>query len=388
MTLLFTFITSLVLVAFSIPSIIKIAHEKNLFDAPHEKRKIHKSITPNLGGLGIFTGFLIALALFVKPETLKECNYLLAGGVIIFIIGIKDDIIGVDPLKKFLAQFLAAFVIVILGDVRIMDLGGFLEIHHLSYPFSIGLSVFLIVGVTNAYNLIDGIDGLAGSLGVVGSLLYAYLFYSCNELGWVYICLSLAGSLIGFLIYNFSPAKIFMGDSGSLMLGFLSAVLSIKFLNIATANQVYVNSLFISAPIAIPFAVTIVPVFDTLRIFTIRIMRNESPFKADRNHIHHRLLFVGMNHTKATLTLVTTTLIAMLIAIFCQGIGNNQLVATIEIAVISLNLALSIYTFSIKKYLPNEEETVITVEEDILDNVKPLKLNHHISTTEKEYMNL
>ncbi|WP_207426489.1 MraY family glycosyltransferase [Pedobacter sp. SYSU D00535] len=351
-----TFCVSLVVVAFSIPTIITISLRKRLFDAPNETRKIHKKIIPNLGGLAIFSGFLFSLALCCKTSDFPIGNQLLASGVILFIIGLKDDIIGVDPLKKFVAQFAAAFIITILGDIRIMDLQGILGVHTLAYPFSIGLSVFTIVGIVNAFNLIDGIDGLAGSLGLIMSIAFFWLFYSAGETGWALLSLSLAGALIGFLIHNVSPARIFMGDSGSLMIGFISAVCGIHLINISTDRLIDAGVIISSAP-ALVVAILIIPMFDTLRVFTIRIVSNESPFKADSNHLHHRLLSVGLNHTKASAVLAGITLACIALTLYFQDIGNNQLIGTIALLIILLNIGFTFYIYSRKIRLASKTET-------------------------------
>jgi UDP-N-acetylmuramyl pentapeptide phosphotransferase/UDP-N-acetylglucosamine-1-phosphate transferase len=356
------YITATMAVALSITPLITIAIKKRLFDTPSEDRKIHKRIVPNLGGFAIFSGFLFSLSMFIDLTTLLGANYLLGGGIVIFLIGLKDDIIGVDPMKKFIAQFSAAFIITILADTRIVDLGGFLGVYSLSYPFSVGLSVLTIVGIVNAYNLIDGIDGLSGVLGLIFSLVYAYLFYSAGELGWTYVCLALAGSLTGFLIHNISPARIFMGDCGSLMVGFLAAVLSIQFINTSYRSVIDVGFTTITSSPALAMAIVIVPLFDTLRVFAIRIVNNQSPFKADRNHLHHRMLALGLTHMQATavLALVAITFIATALAF--QNVGSNQLVGILIFMIILLNTALSIYLFSRK----------ISLKEELLDESPPL----------------
>lgn len=347
-TYLLVFALSLFTVALSIKPLITVAIRKRLFDAPSESRKIHKRIIPNLGGLAIFTGFLLAAALFVDISSFWNANYILAAGVIIFIIGLKDDLIGVDPMKKFAAQFLAAFLVTILADIRIMNLGGLFGIHELAYPFSVGLSIFLFVGFINAYNLVDGIDGLAGFLGLMTAFVYAALFYYAGYPQWTYLCLALAGALVGFLIHNVSPARIFMGDCGSLLLGFMVAALTIQFINVAGKAVIEIGSVSVSSAPALALSIAVLPVFDTIRVFTIRILNNQSPFKADRNHMHHRMLALGMNHMQATATLVSVSLVFIATAFFLQKIGNNQLFATLILVIILLNTTLSIYLYSKK----------------------------------------
>lgn len=356
-TYILLYITSLFAVALSISPLITVAIRKRLFDAPSEERKIHKRIVPNLGGLAIFSGFLFSLAIFIDLSTFTVANYLLSAGIVIFMIGLKDDIIGVDPMKKFIAQFIAAFIITILADIRILNLGGFGGVYALSYPFSIGLSVLTVVGIVNAYNLIDGIDGLSGSLGLIFSLVYAFLFYSAGEIGWAYVCLALAGSLTGFLIHNISPARIFMGDCGSLMVGFLAAVLSIQFINTASANVIDVGFTSITSAPALAMAIVILPLFDTLRVFAIRIVNSQSPFKADRNHLHHRMLALGLNHMQATGVLSLVAVLFIGTALVFQNVGSNQLVGVLVFMIILLNTTLSIYLFSRK----------ISLKEELLD---------------------
>lgn len=372
-TNLLVYLISLITVALAISPLITIAIRKRLFDAPSEDRKIHKRIVPNLGGLAIFSGFLFSLAIFIDLSTLEIANYLLSGGIVIFMIGLKDDIIGVDPMKKFIAQFIAAFIVTILADVRIMNLGGFMGVYDLTYPFSIGLSVLTIVGIINAYNLIDGIDGLSGSLGLLFSLVYSYVFFSAGELGWTYVCLALAGSLTGFLIHNISPARIFMGDCGSLMVGFLAAVLSIQFINTASANVIDLGFTSITSAPALAMAIVILPLFDTLRVFAIRIVNNQSPFKADRNHLHHRMLALGLTHMQATgvLSLVAAAFIATAMAF--QDVGSNQLVGILIFMIILLNTALSIYLFSRK----------ISLKEELLDEPTPFESRTKVPVIEK-----
>lgn len=362
-TFLLVFLVGLLSVAFTTKPLILIALKKRLFDAPTEARKIHKKIIPNLGGLTVFTGFLFTVALFVDNTAIQHMNTMLAAGVIIFVIGLKDDIIGVDPMKKFAAQFLAAFILTIAGDIRIMDLGGFVGIHDLSYPFSIGLSVFMIVGLINAYNLIDGIDGLVGCMGLLASVSYALLFYLAGDHAWAMIATALAGSLVGFLFYNVSPAKIFMGDCGSLVIGLLVSIFSIHFMNLGvTAAPVLAGITFNAIP-AMAAAIALMPIFDTLRVFAVRILRGNSPFKADRNHMHHRMLDLGMTHTRATLTLTAIGAMFVAVAFYFQEIGTGQLIGTLMLISLVMNIGSSTFAYSRTQAKLRAEEDQIDLNE-------------------------
>jgi len=275
MLFIIIFFCSLLIVAFAIPSIIKVSFEKRLFDDPTESRKVHSRIVPNFGGIAIFSGFLLSSSLFIPTQILPEANFLMAAGFILFMTGLKDDIVGLSPFKKFIAQFASAYIVAVMADLRIADLNGIFGYHELPYVVSIILTTFFIVGVVNAFNLIDGVDGLAASLGVIFSLMYACLFFKADEFGWAYLSISLAGGLVGFLFYNLSPAKIFMGDTGSLLIGLLNSIFAIKFMTVASSPESTLPLL--SAP-AIAFAILIVPLFDTLRVFSLRIFNRRSPF--------------------------------------------------------------------------------------------------------------
>lgn len=346
MVILLLLASSFLLTAIIVPIVIRIAIKRRLFDAPSEIRKVHKRIIPNLGGIAIFSGFMFSQQLFIRSSMIPALNQVLMSGSILFMLGLKDDIIGLSPFKKFVAQFAAALIVAVIGDIRIMDMGGIFGLYELSYPFSISLTVFAIVGVVNAFNLIDGIDGLAGVLGLLVSLTYALLFFNAGDAGWAYLCFALAGSLAGFLIYNISPAKIFMGDSGSLMIGFFVAVFSIQFINESALKPFHIGEYTFISAVGLVMAILIIPLFDTLRVFTLRILGNRSPFEADCNHLHHRLISLGLSHIQATLILTVITLLFMITAVMFQNIGSNQLIATLGIMILSLNTGFTLYSNS------------------------------------------
>ncbi len=218
---------------FSIPVIIEVAKEKKFFDEPDE-RKVHKAVIPTLGGLGIFAGFIIATLLGVPPSTADVLQYFMAAIMLIFFLGIKDDILILSATKKFIGQLIAAAIIIKFGGVQITNMHGFLGINEIPHTASILLSLFTIVVITNSFNLIDGVDGLAGSLGLLTSGIFGAYFVAAAQPMYAVMAFSLSGSLLAFLIYNFSPAKIFMGDTGSLLIGILNSVFVIKFITVAS----------------------------------------------------------------------------------------------------------------------------------------------------------
>lgn len=283
----------------AIPAIITVAETKKLFDVPDE-RKIHQAHIPSLGGLGIFAGFMLACLLSIGLGTAPEFQYFLAAALVMFFLGLKDDILVISPIKKFIGQVLAAFLIIYKGGVQITSMNGFLGVHELPEMFSIFLTYFTVIVIINSFNLIDGIDGLAGTLGIISSAIFGAWFLAAGLVPYAVLGFSLAGSLTAFLIFNYHPARIFMGDTGSMLIGLVNAVLVVKF--ISAAQMPDINVPVLAAP-AVGFTVLLIPLLDTLRVFAIRIFHQRSPFSPDRNHIHHLMLDKGWSHNTITFTL-------------------------------------------------------------------------------------
>lgn len=304
---------------FAIPVIIEVATYKKLYDEPDE-RKVHKQVIPTLGGLGIFAGFVLATLIGTPPATASVLQYFMAACLVIFFLGIKDDILILSASKKFLGQLFAAGIIIKFGGIQIHDMYGFLGLHELPPTVSVLLTIFTIIVITNSFNLIDGVDGLAGSLGILTSVIFGLYFMQTGQSLYAVMAFALGGSLVGFLIYNFSPAKIFMGDTGSLLIGLLNSVFVIKFITTA-ADPASVFPIA-SAP-AIGFAILIVPLFDTLRVVTIRVLNRRSPFSPDRNHIHHFLLDLGLKHPGVVATCVLGNAAFIALAWFLRGAGTT-----------------------------------------------------------------
>ena len=350
---------------FAIPAIIQVAKNKKLFDEPDE-RKVHKAVIPTLGGLGIFAGFIIATLMGVPGGVSTELQYFMAAVMVIFFLGIKDDILVLSASKKFIGQLIAAGIIIKFGGIQINNMHGFLGINEIPHIASIVLTSFTIIVITNSFNLIDGIDGLAGALGLVTSLVFGLYFYFTGQLMYSVMALALTGSLIAFLIYNFSPAKIFMGDTGSLLIGLLNSIFAIKF--IAIASDPLSGLPLASAP-AIGFAILIVPLFDTLRVFSLRIFKRRSPFSPDRNHIHHFLLDLGLSHKAITLICVGANLILIALAYFLRSYGTTMVIGALATASL-LFVTITYYSRPRSRYSIQEIEH----EEKIIKSHKVLTL--------------
>ncbi len=306
---------------FSIPIIIQVARQKKMFDEPDE-RKIHKMVIPTLGGLGIFAGFILATLLGV-PEGSQFLQYFAAAFIVIFFLGIKDDILVLSAAKKFLGQLIAAGIIIKFGGVHISNMHGFLGIGEIPRLASILFTMFTIVVITNSFNLIDGVDGLAGSLGLMTALIFGSYFIYVGQLMYSVMAFSLAGSLIGFLVYNYSPAKIFMGDTGSLLIGLTNSIMVVKFINIAGLSG---SALPLESAPAIGFAILFVPLFDTLRVFALRILGRRSPFSPDRSHVHHFMLDLGLSHRTITTICVSANIAFILLAFSLRSLGTTSVI--------------------------------------------------------------
>ncbi|MBY0537042.1 MAG: undecaprenyl/decaprenyl-phosphate alpha-N-acetylglucosaminyl 1-phosphate transferase [Chitinophagaceae bacterium] len=310
----------------AIPVIITVAEKKKLFDIPDE-RKVHQTPIPSLGGLGIFAGFVIACLMAVQFHVAVEFQYFLASAFVIFFLGLKDDILVISPVKKFIGQVLAAFLIVYKGGIQIKSMHGVFGFEgQIPETFSLLLTYFTILVIINSFNLIDGVDGLAGSLGLMVTSFLGVYFLQANMLAFSVLSFALAGSISAFLIFNYQPAKIFMGDTGSMLIGLVSAILVIKFISLADQNTSIVP---VTAAPAIGFSILMIPLLDTLRVFAIRIFNRRSPFSPDRNHVHHLMLDMGMNHRAITLTLVSAN-IAVIVAVYLlRSVGSTLLISGI-----------------------------------------------------------
>jgi UDP-N-acetylmuramyl pentapeptide phosphotransferase/UDP-N-acetylglucosamine-1-phosphate transferase len=322
------FLLAAAITAISIPTIVKVARIKQLVDIPNG-RTSHQGMVPSLGGFAIFVAISIALLSFVDFQTLPGIQYLLGGLLIVFFLGLKDDILVIDPYKKLLGQIVAAGLVVFLGGVQFTSLHGFLGIHEIPPMAGSILTIFVIIVITNSFNLIDGIDGLAAGIGILISLLLGVWFYYIGQYQLAIVALAFAGAYIGFFYYNISKGhnKIFMGDTGSLILGFTLAFLIIHFNELNLVEQ---KMNFASAP-AVSFGIFIVPLFDTARVFLIRAMRGRSPFNPDKQHVHHRLLHIFNSHLKTTVTIIGFNVLFIVLVIVLQHMHISELMV-IELA--------------------------------------------------------
>lgn len=319
------FLTAFLITYFAIPSIIKIAEVKNLVDEPGERRS-HSKRVPTLGGLGIFAGLIFSTTFWVpfhnQPSHLQ---YILCAFIVIFLIGAKDDIIPLTPSKKFAGQLFAAFLLVYFAKIQLSSLYGIMGIYAIPDWVGIPLTVFTIVVIINAFNLIDGINALSGSIGCIICATFGYWFYKTNRPDLAILAGALAGALVAFLRYNLR-AEIFMGDTGSLLIGLTASILAISFIQ---ANAIYTDANSVQAVPAVAVGILIVPLFDTLRVFTLRVLKGNSPFHPDRTHIHHLLIDLGYSHLQATGILSVVNIVFIVVAFQLQTIGTLPLLCVL-----------------------------------------------------------
>lgn len=294
---------SVLLVLLIMPSIIHIAHKYNLFDDHSLSRKEHGYGIPRLGGVAFFTAIMLTSFFVVKNGTDLPMYQLYAASLVLFGIGIKDDLAGAHFHTKLIVQAVVAFIVTVPAEIRLNNLHGLFQVYQLETVPSVLISMLLIMFIINAFNLIDGIDGLAGTLALIACSTFGFYFETMNQPTLAALAFAVAGSVGAFLGYNFSPAKIFMGDAGSMFLGLICAVFALKFISINEASALNPNQ---NAPV-IAVSTLIIPAFDMLNVIATRIYHKKSPFKPDRNHIHHRMLRLGLTHLQTTLILGAIT---------------------------------------------------------------------------------
>ena len=340
------FCISFVLILITVPPIINVARAKHLYE-PFEERKIHTTTIPPLGGVAIFIAFILSTIIATDGLSFDSLKYIIAAVIIMFFTGLKDDLLVISARKKFLIQLFAALILITMGDIRFTDLQGVFGIHEIGYITSFSLTLLTVIGVINAINLIDGIDGLASGLSIISSLVFGIWFYLSHNYPLAIMSFALVGSLSGFFLFNVfgNKNKLFMGDTGSLIIGVVISTLIIKF------NQLNLvpDSVNVTSAPAFSLAAVIVPVVDTFRVMTIRILKKQSPFTADKNHLHHRLLqLLPGSHLKVTLIIIFATIGMISIAYLLNFSGLSSTVQFFAIA--SLGVILSfVPSFLIKR---------------------------------------
>ena len=314
--LVLTLLMGFALVYSIMPHVIAIAVSKGLV-ARAVARSSHKGVTPLVGGIPLFLGVIFTTLLLTPPGGWSNLQYILGALVIVFMVGTKDDVEQLSPRSKMVGLLIAIAIVVIRGGVQLECMYGLLGF---TGPFPLVLSwvvsAFTLLVITNALNLIDGINGLAGSVGCIAMVTFGVWFFLVGIPHYSILALATAGGLLAFLHFNITPARTFMGDTGSLFVGLLSGILTIEFIDLNYFGDVAPAYAF-NQPVAVAVAVLIIPLFDTIRVFVTRVLRGYSPFKPDRRHIHHLLIDTGYSHLAATsvLALFNLSLLSIVMAL-------------------------------------------------------------------------
>jgi UDP-GlcNAc:undecaprenyl-phosphate/decaprenyl-phosphate GlcNAc-1-phosphate transferase len=301
--IIFLAVSTAFLIGFLItPIIILILKKMELMDRPGG-RKIHSGFIPSMGGISFVAATFVAVLSWLDGQFITEIRFLLAAFGLMFFVGLRDDMVNMSAFQKLAGQFIAAYLVVVMADIRLTGLYGFMGIYDLPIWISYFISFFTILVLTNSFNLIDGIDGLAGSISLVTFLFLGWWFYDVGLTSYATFSLILVGAVLSFLVYNWHPAKIFMGDTGSLSLGFALAVLTVLFID-KNGTMASFEGWKFNAPIASGVALLIIPIYDTSRIFIKRALNGKSPMEPDKSHVHHFLLRMGLRHDQVAITLI------------------------------------------------------------------------------------
>jgi UDP-GlcNAc:undecaprenyl-phosphate/decaprenyl-phosphate GlcNAc-1-phosphate transferase len=315
------FITAFMAAMICMPPLIYLIKRYKLYDVP-DLRKDHSAPIPTMGGIAVCLGMAVACTLWFHFSKDFFTLSFFFSMTTLFAIGIMDDLRDVPAYYKFIIQLGVAMLVTIAG-VRITSFNGLLGIYQLPVIAQYLVTVIAIVGITNAFNLIDGIDGLAAGLGFMSLAVLAIFLTLSKDYNEALVAFALAGGLVGFLYYNYNPARIFMGDTGSLVLGFTIAVLSIRLMQFNIGKTTAVIS---HAPV-FALSIVLIPVFDTVRVFALRISNGQSPFNADKTHIHHLLTNNGWSHGFTTKLICTVHGLILILGFFSQYLRQEAGIA-------------------------------------------------------------
>ena len=331
LNIIFSFVTALIITYVAIPKVIFFSEKLRLFDSAG-KRASHEGSTPIFGGIAIFAGIIFSLLFWAEIENIQ---FILVSFLIVFFVGVIDDLLTLSPIKKLIGQIISILIIIYLGDLQIDNMHGVLGVYELPGWISTLFTVFVVIVITNGFNLIDGVDGLAGGIGIIASFAFGIISLLMDQGNMAIIAFSLMGALLGFLKYNFHPARIFMGDTGSLVVGMILSVLAI---NIIRNGLVTETLHFPNKGPLLAIVILAIPLFDSLRVFVARVIKGRHPLYPGREHIHHALLKLGIGHTYTSLILCAFSIILIIFSYFLLELSVNTSITIL--AVISFSLLL------------------------------------------------
>ena len=324
---LLSFIVAAMAVFVVHPSLVKIAHMKSIVDNP-DARKLNKVPVPVLGGVGVFFGIMFSLSVAgYYVEGMNIQFELIIAMLIMLYTGVGDDILQLSPRLRFALQIFVVCLMMFLGGIYIDDFHGLWGIGELPWYIAVTLTIFSCVGIINSINLIDGVDGLCSGYGVFASLAFAFCFLRMGDVSYAILAFAVAGAIFPFMLHNMfgERYKMFLGDGGSLVLGFICSLYVMRV--IQSGNEVVSES-----TISLTLAVLAIPVFDTLRVMTARIVAKRSPFSPDKTHLHHMFIRLGYSHVITALNVIFLNGLVVLIWRLCKKLnlsGEVQLYVVI-----------------------------------------------------------
>ncbi|MFN3998125.1 glycosyltransferase family 4 protein [Algoriphagus sp.] len=320
------------------PMVISLLRKANIGDAPGG-RKIHKKFTPSMGGIGFLFATFVTLAIWGWHFPLPDIRFLLGGITLMFFVGLRDDMIELNAKHKLAGQLVAVLIVVVAGDIRIRDFHGFLGIQEVPLLISYGFTSFVLLALTNAFNLIDGLDGLAGTVAIISLGLLGSWFYIQGLESYAVLSFSLLGSILAFMVFNWHPAKIFMGDTGSLTLGFALGSLVVAFME---NNAALPQGAFLKLEPAFTAGIVLMiyPLYDMARVFARRISQGKHPMTADKSHVHHFLMRMGLKHNEVALCVGFLQLSLILLVFILSDFSDNVVLPILSFIVLFLGFRL------------------------------------------------
>ena len=339
-------VTSFIIVFVAVPTIVRVARMTQWLDKPNA-RKIHTEPIPRLAGAAIFTAVSISVLFFLDCQQFRALNSFLIALIILFFIGIKDDILVTAPLTKLLGQTVAVTIVVILGGIKITNLHGFFHIFHIADYISIPLTIFTLLVILNSFNFIDGIDGLAATIAIEAAATFAIWFYEFKEYQYTILAVILIGSLLAYLPYNLSNGKnkIFFGDTGTLIIGLILGILAIEFNQTALR---FIELRYFPAP-AVSFGIMILPFYDMLRIIFIRTITGKKFYVADKNHIHHILLKLGFSQRQTLIILALVNLFFIILSFWLAKYVTIRRLLLLQLILIGIIVYIPSHILRIKE---------------------------------------
>lgn len=337
--------TAFVIAFLIVPVIIKYSLQKNLVDVPG-RRKIHKKVTPSMGGIAIFAGFFISSLIWTDIQDWSEIKFILVALFVIFFIGVRDDLVPLRAMVKLMGQIMAASLLIFLFDLRIKTFYGLFGVNELPEIVSYLITYLTIIVITNSFNLIDGLDGLAGTIAIVALLAFGVWFYLIGDRIFSILAFSMLGAIFAFLIFNWEPSEVFMGDTGALVIGMMLAIMCIHFINSNYALPAMAPYKF-SGSVGTAACIIIIPLVDTLRIVILRLSKGQSPFHPDKSHVHHAIMRLGMRHSQTTLILAAVHVFYIALALIFNQFSDAYVLS--GVIVLSFLLSVSLDRLIINK---------------------------------------